>query len=96
METVRYKSSVLTLLKKSCLKKHVKLANRLICNLQEKHKDQTGRHPAHLFSTRSVLFPTKTITTSLPRSVRTSSTHLLVLRNDCRSASEQLAEKFNL
>nr|AFK41449.1 unknown [Medicago truncatula] len=37
-----------------------------------------------LFSTRSVLFPTKTIITSLPRSARTSSTHLLVLRNDCR------------
>nr|AFK36835.1 unknown [Lotus japonicus]AFK49361.1 unknown [Lotus japonicus] len=40
-----------------------------------------------LLSTRSVLFPTKTIITSLPRSVRTSSTHLLVFRNDCLLAT---------
>lgn len=37
----------------------------------------------YLLSTRSVLFPTRTMITSLPRSVRTSSIHLEVFRNDC-------------
>ena len=39
----------------------------------------------HLLSTRSVLFPTRTIITSVPRSVRTSSIHFDVFKNDCRS-----------
>jgi hypothetical protein len=37
-------------------------------------------------STRSVLLPTSMMITSLPRSVRTSSTQRDVLKNDCRSA----------
>ena len=41
---------------------------------------------AHLLSTRSVLLPTRTMMTSLPRSFRTSSIHRTVLRNDCLSA----------
>uniref|UniRef100_A0A2P2LP47 Ras-related protein RABH1b n=1 Tax=Rhizophora mucronata TaxID=61149 RepID=A0A2P2LP47_RHIMU len=40
-----------------------------------------------LLSTRSVLFPTSTIITSLPRSVRTSSIHFEVFRNDCLLAT---------
>eukprot|EP00618_Florenciella_parvula_P022966 CAMPEP_0119492868 /NCGR_PEP_ID=MMETSP1344-20130328/17285_1 /TAXON_ID=236787 /ORGANISM="Florenciella parvula, Strain CCMP2471" /LENGTH=58 /DNA_ID=CAMNT_0007528243 /DNA_START=263 /DNA_END=439 /DNA_ORIENTATION=- len=36
-------------------------------------------------SDKSVLFPTSIITTSLPRSDRTSSIHLFELRNDARS-----------
>lgn len=41
-------------------------------------------------SERSVLFPTKTIMTSLPRSLRTSSIHFEVFRNDARSVSKSL------
>jgi hypothetical protein len=37
----------------------------------------------YLLSTRSVLFPTSTTMTSLPRSVLTSSIHLVVFRKDC-------------
>ena len=40
----------------------------------------------HLLSTKSVLFPTRTTMTSLPRSVRTSSIQRAVLRNVCRPA----------
>uniref|UniRef100_A0A7C8YFI2 Uncharacterized protein n=1 Tax=Opuntia streptacantha TaxID=393608 RepID=A0A7C8YFI2_OPUST len=40
-----------------------------------------------LLSTRSVLFPTSTMITSLPRSVRTSSIHFEVFRNDCLFAT---------
>lgn len=40
----------------------------------------------HRLSTRSVLLPTSTMITSLPRSFRTSSIHRSVFRNDCRSA----------
>ena len=39
-----------------------------------------------LRSDKSVLFPTSMMTTSLPRSVRTSSIHLDVFRKDARSA----------
>jgi hypothetical protein len=38
-----------------------------------------------LFSDKSVLFPTRTIITSFPRSFLTSSIHFEVLRNDARS-----------
>ena len=38
-----------------------------------------------LLSDRSVLFPTSTMITSFPRSLRTSSIHLEVLRNEARS-----------
>ena len=41
----------------------------------------------HLLSTRSVLLPTRTTMTSLPRSVRTSSIHRAVLRKVCRPAT---------
>ena len=45
------------------------------------------RYPqTHRLSTRSVLLPTSMMITSLPRSVRTSSTQRDVFRNDCRSA----------
>lgn len=37
----------------------------------------------YLFSTRSVLLPTSTMITSLPRSVRTSSIHFEVFKKDC-------------
>jgi hypothetical protein len=37
-------------------------------------------------SFRSVLFPTRTMITSLPRSARTSSIHFLVFWNDFASA----------
>ena len=40
-------------------------------------------------STRSVLFPTSTMITSLPRSVRTSSTQRAVFRKEERSAATQ-------
>jgi hypothetical protein len=40
---------------------------------------------AHRLSERSALFPTNTMMTSLPRSERTSSIHLVVDMNDCRS-----------
>lgn len=40
----------------------------------------------HLRSDKSVLFPTNTMMTSLPRSARTSSIHLDVFRKDARSA----------
>ena len=39
-------------------------------------------------STRSVLLPTSTMITSLPRSARTSSTHRWMLRKDWRSARQ--------
>jgi hypothetical protein len=41
---------------------------------------------AHLLSTKSVLFPTSMMITSLPRSVRTSSTQRAMFRKDARSA----------
>lgn len=44
----------------------------------------------YLLSTRSVLLPTRTIITSLPLSVRTSSIHFAVLRKDCRPNSQGL------
>lgn len=44
------------------------------------------RKQTHRLSTRSVLLPTSMMITSLPRSVRTSSTHRDVFENDCRSA----------
>ena len=44
----------------------------------------------HLLSTRSVLLPTRTTMTSLPRSVRTSSIHRAVFRKDCRSTGHHL------
>lgn len=50
----------------------------------------------YLLSTRSVLFPTSTIITSPPRSVRTSSIHLEVFKNDCLSAwSKLISEVFH-
>ena len=48
---------------------------------------------AHLLSTRSVLFPTRKMMTSLPRSVRTSEIHRAVFRKDCRS--EGVEERAN-
>lgn len=44
--------------------------------------------PTCRLSTRSVLLPTSTMMTSLPRSARTSSTHRWMLRKDCRPATE--------
>lgn len=40
---------------------------------------------AHLLSFKSVLFPTSTMITSIPRSFRTSSIHFVVLTNEARS-----------
>lgn len=43
-------------------------------------------------STRSVLFPTRTMITSLPRSVRTSSIHFDVFRKDWRPKTRQTSQ----
>ena len=51
--------------------------------------DALRRARTYRLSTRSVLFPTSTMMTSLPRSVRTSSTQRAVLRKEVRSASEK-------
>jgi len=47
----------------------------------------------HLLSTRSVLFPTRTMITSLPRSVLTSSIQRTVFRKDCLSASAAITRQ---
>lgn len=57
---------------------------------EEQVLTQTMEHCSsctYLLSTRSVLLPTRTMITSPPRSVRTSSIHLEVFKNDCLSAS---------
>jgi hypothetical protein len=46
-------------------------------------KTHNKRVTTHLLSTRSVLFPTSTMITSLPLSVRTSSIHFEVFKKDC-------------
>jgi len=50
------------------------------------NKLESSNHDGHLVSTRSVLFPTSTIITSPPLSVRTSSIHFEVFKKDCLSA----------
>jgi hypothetical protein len=47
------------------------------------YRNQASVNTTNLLSTRSVLFPTSTMITSLPLSVRTSSIHLDVFKKDC-------------
>ena len=63
---------------------------RLCAGLDEEHARLARASPSSVvtarFSTRSVLLPTSTTTTSLPRSARTSSIHRVVFTNEAWSA----------
>lgn len=61
---------------------------RIVLESEMRKWANESRHGIYLLSTRSVLLPTRTIITSLPLSVRTSSIHLAVLRKDCRPNSQ--------
>lgn len=78
IETCLYHFHTKTHLQINLILAHIKKNKEvhLFCSKKKKRKD------VYLLSTRSVLFPTRTMITSPARSVRTSSIHLDVLRNE--------------